>query len=229
MVATFCHNIANCVPIKIHDEKTTLILVYIDDVVTEIIKSIFNPPKGLEYRTVTPEYNINLGDLASIIFEFNAKRLNLHIDSVGSGLNHALYSTFVSYLPNELFTYAIATHKDIRGSFIEMIKNKECGQVSIITSKPGVTRGKHYHENKTEKFLVVKGDAKFRFEHILTKENYEIDVSSSRPTIVQTIPGWAHEIINTGPDELIAIIWANEIFDKNYPDTYKYEIAPWEN
>jgi UDP-2-acetamido-2,6-beta-L-arabino-hexul-4-ose reductase len=226
VIATFCHNIARGIPISIHDTQTTIYLVYIDDVVSEIIRSIFNPALGLEYRTIGPEYSINLGDLAKRIHTFNSNRSNLEINSVGSGLNHALYSTYISYLPKEEFAYAVPAHIDDRGTFIEMLKTEGCGQISLITSKPGVARGKHYHDSKTEKFLVIKGSAKFRFENIQTRENYELNVCSDKPTIVQTIPGWAHEIINTGPDELIAIIWANEIFDRSHPDTYRYEMTP---
>jgi UDP-2-acetamido-2,6-beta-L-arabino-hexul-4-ose reductase len=224
VVATFCHNIAQNIPINIHDTKTTLNLVYIDDVISDILRSIISPPTDLEYRSINPEYGISLGELAEKIYMFNKSRNNLEIKTIGSGLNHALYSTFISYLPKEKFTYSIPYYQDDRGTFIEMLKTEGCGQVSLFTANPGISRGKHYHDTKTEKFLVVKGSAKFRFENIQNKEYYEVDVCSSRPTIVQTIPGWAHEIINTGSDELIAIIWANEIFDQFHPDTYEYEI-----
>jgi len=132
----------------------------------------------------------------------------------------ALYSTYVSYLPPESFAYEVPRHADARGEFVEMLKTVDSGQFSFFTAHPGVTRGGHYHHSKTEKFLVIRGDARFRFRNVVTGESHEILTNGGTPTIVETVPGWTHDITNVGDGVLVVMLWANEIFDRERPDTY---------
>jgi UDP-2-acetamido-2,6-beta-L-arabino-hexul-4-ose reductase len=141
------------------------------------------------------------------------------IDRVGTGWLRALYATYVSYLPNNQFTYSLTVHADARGMFVEMLKTPDSGQFSYFTAHPGVTRGGHYHHTKTEKFLVLKGQGVFRFRHLLTDEQFELSTSGDKPQVVDTIPGWVHDITNVGTDEMVVMLWANEVFNHQRPDT----------
>jgi len=143
---------------------------------------------------------------------------------VGVGFTRALYSTYLTYLSPEDFAYSIPSYDDERGSFVEMLKTKDSGQFSFFTAKPGITRGGHYHHVKTEKFLVIKGNAKFNFQHIIGDETYSLETSGDDPVIVETVPGWSHDITNIGSDDLIVMLWANEIFNKDRPDTIPKEV-----
>ena len=145
---------------------------------------------------------------------------------VGTGLVRALYATYVSALPTSTFSYPLQQHADSRGVFVEMLKTPDCGQFSYFTAHPGITRGEHYHHTKTEKFLVVKGRARFRFRHLLTNERHEVPVTGDVPQIVESVPGWAHDITNTGDEEMIVMLWANEIFDRQRPDTFAMKTTP---
>ena len=131
----------------------------------------------------------------------------------------ALYSTYSRYLPKEHFASEIQLYGDERGVVDEMLKTQDCGQISFFTAYPGVTRGGHYHHTKTEKFLVVRGEAKFRFRHLLTDELFEFTTAAGKPVVVDTIPGWAHDITNIGDNEMVVMLWANEVFDRENPDT----------
>jgi UDP-2-acetamido-2,6-beta-L-arabino-hexul-4-ose reductase len=220
VVATFCYNIAHGLAIRVDNPDYLIKLVYIDDVIDSFIEWLHGPfPSGLARNTINPEYEIHLGELAKQIEEFPNSRKSLVLERVGTGFLRALYSTYVSYLPTDKFEYTIPCHGDERGVFVEMLKTKDSGQFSFFTAHPGITRGGHYHHTKTEKFLVIKGTAKFRFRHILTDEVFSVNTSGKTPTIVETIPGWSHDITNNGDDELIAMLWANEIFDHDKPDT----------
>ena len=220
VVATFCHNLARGLPIQIHDPGALLRLVYIDDVVSSFIQVLAKPKSGFSFEQVEPEYSLTLGQLADQIRAFDACRTSLMSERVGTGLVRALYATYVSYLPREKFSYEVPAHGDARGVFVEMLKTPDSGQFSYFTAHPGVTRGGHYHHTKTEKFLVIKGEALFRFRHILTDEFIELHTSGSSPQVVDTIPGWSHDITNIGDTELVVMLWANEIFDRDRPDTY---------
>jgi UDP-2-acetamido-2,6-beta-L-arabino-hexul-4-ose reductase len=219
VVATFCHNIAHGVEIRIDNPAAPLRLVYIDDVIDAILAAINAPQPGVHFGTVTPEYEIGLGELAAQLEAFHSLREALGVAQVGAGLTRALYATYLSYLPQTRFSYAIPQHRDDRGRFVEMLKTPDCGQVNILTAPPGATRGGHYHHTKVEKFLVIKGSATFRFRHILTDERVEICTSGDAPQVVETIPGWSHDITNIGSEEMVVILWANEVFDRNRPDT----------
>ena len=165
-----------------------------------------------------------VGDLAAQIQGFEAGRDQLHVERVGAGLTRALYATYVNALPVERFSYAIPEHGDSRGVFVEILKTRDSGQFSFLTARPGVTRGGHYHHTKTEKFLVIRGEALFRYRHLLTGERVELRTSGSRPQIVETIPGWSHDITNVGDEEMIVMLWANEVFDRNQPDTISSKV-----
>ena len=224
VVATFCHNCANDLPIQVSDLDREISLVYIDDVVATMSSDILNVSNGLGYKDVSPVYRLTLGELAELIESFRGCRENLVIPPVGTGILRALYSTYVSYLPSSKFSYGLVSHGDERGTFVEMLKTEDSGQFSYFTAHPGVTRGGHYHHTKTEKFLVIKGSAKYRFRNLASGELVEIDSTGEKPTVVETIPGWTHDITNVGNDELIVMLWANEIFDREKPDTINSEV-----
>jgi len=221
VVATFCHNLANGLPIKINDATTKLKLVYVDDVVDSFVNFVSNSNSSSgPYCDIDNEYEISLGDLADQISSFKNVKESLVTDDVGTGLTRALYSTYLSYLPVSEFSYEVPKYGDERGDFVEMLKTKNSGQFSYFTAHPGVTRGGHYHHTKTEKFLVLRGEAKFKFKNIVTHEQYELIVSGDKPEIVDTVPGWSHDITNVGDSELVVMLWANEIFDRDKPDTF---------
>lgn len=218
-IATFCHNIARGEPIRIDNPDAPLSLVYVDDVVDALVAALAQPAPGLHWGQVDPVYQTTVGAVADLIHAFRNSRETLVSERVGAGLVRALYSTYLSYLPTESFSYAVPVHGDARGVFVEMLKTPDCGQFSFFTAHPGITRGGHYHHSKTEKFLVIKGRARFGFRHILTDEFIALETSGESPQIVETVPGWSHDITNIGDDEMVVMLWANEIFDRDRPDT----------
>jgi len=223
VVATFCHNVARDLPIQVNDPQAALTLVYIDDVVQRFVQLMDGAVPMTDtdgFATVQPQYATTVGELARLIRAFRDSRGSLVTERVGSGLVRALYATYVSYLPPEAFAYDVQQHADRRGVFVEMLKTPDCGQFSFFTAHPGVTRGGHYHHSKTEKFLVIKGQALFRFRHMQTGQTHELQTSGDRPQVVETVPGWTHDITNTGAEEMVVMLWANEIFDCARPDTY---------
>ena len=224
VVATFCYNIANDLPIQINDSSTRLRLVYVDDVVSEFLRALESISDGVRWSEVTPEYTITLGELAAQIEAFKNCRSNLISERVGTGLVRALYATYISYLPPSRFAYDLPRYGDERGVFVEMLKTSDSGQFSYFTAHPGVTRGEHYHHSKTEKFLVIRGSARFGFRHIVTNETFEVLTSGDMPQIVETAPGWAHDITNVGKEEMIVMLWANEIFDQDHTDTIRCKV-----
>jgi len=224
VVATFCHNISHDLPVQVNSPDLELSLIYIDDVVEEFIKVIQGVKGDKKELSVRPEYKIKLGDLANQIKIFRESRDSLITERVGSGLVSKLYSTYLSYISPEQFAYSIPSYGDERGMFAEMLKTKDSGQFSFFTARPGVTRGGHYHHSKTEKFLVIQGEAKFGFRHVVSDETYEIVVTSKDLKIVETVPGWSHDITNIGAEEIIVMLWANEIFDPDNPDTITHKV-----
>jgi UDP-2-acetamido-2,6-beta-L-arabino-hexul-4-ose reductase len=172
------------------------------------------------FEILYPQYITTLGDLALQLQAFKTSRENLITQRVGTGLVRALYSTYVSYLSPNSFTYPVPLYEDVRGIFVEILKTPDCGQFSYFTAHPGITRGGHYHHSKTEKFLVIKGMAQFKFKQMNTDEKFELVVNGAEPTIVETIPGWTHDVTNIGDEEMVVMLWANEIFDRTHPDTY---------
>ena len=159
-----------------------------------------------------------------MLYNFKTSQETLISENVGFGLERALYATFLSYFPPIDFKYKIPTYKDERGIFCEMLKTKGAGQFSYFTAGPGVTRGGHYHHSKNEKFLVIKGQARFKFKNILTGDRHSVTVDGQLPEIIVTVPGWCHDITNIGDEELIVMLWANEIFDRDRPDTFAQDL-----
>jgi UDP-2-acetamido-2,6-beta-L-arabino-hexul-4-ose reductase len=218
VVATFCNNIAQDLPIQINDPAKVLDLVYVDDVVNTFLALLDTDTATID-QAVQPQYSCTLGAIASHLQAFKASRSTGVAEPVGTGFVRALYSTYISYLKPEQFSYPLIKHADTRGEFVEMLKTQNSGQFSYFTAFPGITRGGHYHHTKTEKFLVIRGMALFKFRHMVTNERFEQTSSGDSPTVVETIPGWSHDITNIGDTEMIVMLWANEIFDRQKPDT----------
>jgi UDP-2-acetamido-2,6-beta-L-arabino-hexul-4-ose reductase len=222
-VATFCHNIARDLPIQVDDPAAPLTLVYVDDVVERFIQIMDGADAVVNadgFAMVAPQYTTTVGELATLIQTFKDSRGTLMTERVGTGWVRTLYATYVSYLPVESFTYTVPQHGDPRGVFVEMLKTPDCGQFSFFTAHPGITRGGHYHHTKTEKFLVIKGQARFKFRHMQTGQSHELVTRGDKAEIVETVPGWTHDITNIGSDEMIVMLWANEVFDRARPDTF---------
>lgn len=205
-----------------------LSLVYIDDVCASFINLLSaaqvsgKQAGGYQhggYKEIKPIYHTTVSAVAEALQKFKQSRANLITEEVGAGLMCALYSTYLSYFSPSDFAYT-----DPRGSFVEMLKIPLAGQFSFFTAHPGVTRDGHYHHTKNEKFLLIKGIANYRFREIITGEQYDITVDAREFKIIETVPGWAHDITNIGNEELIVMLWANEIFDRKVPDTLAYPL-----
>ncbi|KQW64144.1 UDP-2-acetamido-2,6-beta-L-arabino-hexul-4-ose reductase [Variovorax sp. Root411] len=222
-VATFCHNISRGLPIQVNDPAAAVTLVYVDDVIERFVQLMDGAdaaPDAEGFATVAPQYTTTVGELARQIQSFKDSRSTLMTDRVGTGLVRALYSTYVSYLPPESFAYPVPQYGDARGVFVEMLKTPDAGQFSFFTAHAGITRGGHYHHSKTEKFLVIKGQARFKFRHMQTGEVHELVTAGDKSEIVETVPGWTHDITNIGTEEMVVMLWANEVFDRARPDTF---------
>ncbi len=218
-VATFCHNLARGLPIQVNDPAAALSLIYIDDLIDQWAQLIARQPRESGFITPTHMRDTSVGQVAETLRAFAGGRRAGQVNHVGVGLERALYATFVSALPAEAFSYPLAAHTDPRGSFVEMLKTPESGQFSYFTAHPGVTRGGHYHHSKVEKFLIVHGQALFRFRNILNGELHQVRACAAQPVVVETIPGWSHDVTNVGEDLMVSLIWANEVFDRERPDT----------
>jgi UDP-2-acetamido-2,6-beta-L-arabino-hexul-4-ose reductase len=218
-VATFCHNLARGLPIRIDDPAAPLSLLYVDDLIEQWRALMDQPPSETGYLEADQVYQTTVGELAASLSAFAEGRRNGRVENVGSGLQRALYATFIAALPTEAFSYPLVAHTDPRGSFAEVLKTRDGGQVSVLTAGPGVTRGGHYHHTKVERFLVVHGRARFRFRNIVSGETFEVMTSADQPVVVETIPGWTHDITNVGNEGMVSLLWANEIFDRSRPDT----------
>ena len=223
VVATFCHNIARGLPIQVNDPEASVTLVYVDDVMKRFMQIMDGADAAVDavgFATISPQYTTTVGELARQFQVFKDSRVTLMTERVGTGLMRALYATYVSYLPVELFAYTVPQHADPRGVFMEMFKTPDCGQFSHFTAYPGTTRGGHYHHSKTEKFLVIKGQARFKFRHMQTGHCHELVTTGEKAEVVETVPGWTHDITNIGSDEMVVMLWANEVFDRPHPDTF---------
>ena len=219
-VATFCHNAGRGEALRIDDPAAPLSLLYIDDLIDQWLPLIADPPTSgiVEPRKV---YDTTVGEVAELIVGFATSRERGSIDDLGSGFARALYATFVAALPIAKASYALDAKADGRGAFVEVLKTAGNGQVSFFTARPGATRGGHYHHSKVERFVVAHGTACFRFRHVLSGEQFELTGSADEPKVIETIPGWAHDVTNVGDSELVVISWANEIFDPARPDTVR--------
>lgn len=220
-VATFCHNIAHDLPIQVNDRSVRLTLVYIDDVVKELIAALEgHPNKEGDFCKVPAEHRITLGEIVDLIYSFKKSRQNLQVPDLSDAFTKKLYSTYLSYLPEDQFSYPLKMNVDERGSFTEFLKSPDRGQVSVNISKPGITKGNHWHHTKNEKFLVVYGKGVIRFRKIDEKEVYEYYVSGDRLEVVDIPVGYTHNIENLGDTDMVTIMWANEPFDPEKPDTF---------
>nr|WP_106783602.1 capsular polysaccharide biosynthesis protein CapF [Lysinibacillus timonensis] len=225
VVATFCHNIARDLDIQIDNPDAELILCYIDDVLEEFLRAIEGKPtKQEDYCVVPVTHTIKLAELANLIKSFKESRTNLGIPNMEKELIKKLYSTYLSFLPENDFSYDLKMNYDQRGSFTEFIRTPERGQVSINVSKPGITKGNHWHHTKNEKFLVVSGEGLIRFRKIDSNEIIEYTVSGGKLQVVDIPTGYTHSIVNVGETDLVTVMWANECYDPEKPDTYYVEV-----
>ena len=222
VVATFCHNIARNMPIAISDPAREIELVYIDDVVRAFIgvRDGRLPVSNGRYCLVEPTYRISLGALADTIQGFRDSRVSLALPDISDPFVSALYSTYVSYLPTDSFAYTLIQRADPRGELAELLKSPRIGQIFVSRTRPGFTRGNHYHDTKVEKFVVMEGDAVIRFRHILGGDVIEYPVSGREFRVVDIPAGYTHSIENVGQNDLIVLFWAAEIFDPNIPDAF---------
>ena len=225
VVATFCHNVAHGLPIQVRDPAFSLPLVYIDDVVACILAA-FDSQVMMD-RSATPIchmhpiHEVTLGRLAELIQGFAAGRTSLAVPDLAPGsFEKKLYSTYLSYLPSDQFSYPLEMHTDNRGSFTEFLRSPERGQVSINISHPGIVKGNHWHHTKNEKFLVVKGEGVIRFRNIFSREVIEYHVSGDKLEVVDVPCGYTHNIENVGTEDMVTVMWANEAFDPDHPDTF---------
>jgi len=223
VTATFCYNVAHNIDLIINDGSSELELIYIDDIVEEFINIVKgNKPTHKEdsYCYISPVYKITLQELADKIIGFKNNMESILVPQTGDEFTKKLFSTYLSYVELDDMVFTPKMNIDERGSFTELIKTLDSGQVSVSISKPGIFRGNHYHHTKMEKFIVIKGQAKITFKHILTGEIKEYDVNDREFKIVNIPVGYTHKIENTGTGEMILLLWCNEIFDANKPDTY---------
>ncbi|RDU21997.1 capsular polysaccharide biosynthesis protein CapF [Anaerosacchariphilus polymeriproducens] len=224
-VATFCYNISRDLPITINDPDTVLNLVYIDDVIDELMQALEGNENMIgKYCEIPIVYRVTLGKIAELLNSFKKIREDNFVPDLSNSFIKKLYSTYLSYLPEEQFSYEPFVFEDSRGTFTEFIKSNVSGQVSINISKPGITKGNHWHHTKNEKFIVVSGTGVIRFRKIGTEQVIEYFVSGDKMEIVDVPCGYTHNIENLGDTDLITIIWANECFDTNRPDTYYLEV-----
>lgn len=224
VIATFCNNIANNLEIVVNDENKELNLAYIDDVCEELIRCLSDKAHregNFYYIPIT--YVKSLGYIANLIKSFKENDRGIMVPSTGDEFTKKLYATYISYVPLKEMVVDLEEHRDNRGLFCELVRTKEAGQVSVSTTNPKVVRGGHYHHTKMERFIVIKGKAKIKFEHVITHETYEFEVSGDKLQYVTIPVGYQHSINNVGNEELILILWANELFDPNKTDTYVME------
>lgn len=221
-VATFCNNIANGLPIQVNDRNTVMHLVYIDDVVEELLQALDRHPhlNPDGYCYVPTVHEVTLGEIVDLLYSFKESRENLMIPDMTDGsFAKKLYSTYLSYLPTDGFSYPLLMHEDARGSFTEILKSADRGQVSINISKPGIVKGNHWHHTKNEKFVVVSGRGLIQFRKIGSDEIIEYHVSGERLEVVDIPTGYTHNIINEGDTDMVTLMWCNECFNPDKPDT----------
>ena len=225
VVATWCYNIANDKEILISDPKNIIDLCYIDDVIDEIINCIGGKPcNSNNGYCVIPTYKVSLGEIKELLTSFKKSRNDLSIPNQENSFIKKLYATFLSYLPEDKFGYDLKMNIDDRGLFSEFIRTKQFGQVSINISKPGITKGNHWHHTKNEKFLVVSGEGLIQFRKIGESEIIEYHVSGEKLQAIDIPTGYTHNIINKGNVDMVTVMWANEPFDPQKPDTYFEEV-----
>lgn len=221
VIATFCHKIARGEEITVNDPSTQLSLVYIDDVVTEFLSALIGKAyhKGA-YCAIPVVHKATLGDIANWLCSFRDSRSSLSVPDMSNILAKKLYSTYLSYLPEDQFAYELKKNEDERGSFTEFVRTVDRGQFSVNVARPGVTKGNHWHHTKNEKFLVVSGEGMIQFRKIGGDEIIEYRVNGAEMKVVDIPTGYTHNITNVGQTDLVTLMWANEAYDPNHPDTY---------
>ncbi len=218
VVATFCHNIAHDLPVQTSDPDRELELVYVDDVVEMFLSYL--PGRATDVRGDIPSFTLTLGDLAGRIQSFHDLREHLRLPDFSVRFNQQLYATYLSYVPTVNRRVQLNVRTDQRGGLAEFIKSSNCGQLFVSRTKPGVTRGNHYHHTKTEKFFVVEGEGVVRMRPIDSPEVTEYTVRGEDFQVIDIPPGFTHSIENVGAGEMVTLFWSSEIFDPDYPDTY---------
>lgn len=220
-VATFCHNIAHGLPIQVNDPTVVMNLVYIDDVIKELIMALVGQEnRNGNYCEVPVLHTVKLGDIVDLIYSFRASRDNFSVPNLGNAFTKKLYSTYLSYLPEDAFNYPLKMNVDERGSFTEIIRTADRGQFSVNISKPSITKGQHWHHTKNEKFCVVSGQGVIRFRKVDSDKIIEYFVSGENIEVVDIPVGYTHNIENLGETDMVTFMWCNEVFDKEKPDTY---------
>lgn len=222
VVATFCHNISHNLAIDISDPKNEIQLVYIDDVVrclVEVMEGDITLPQK-DFYEIKPSYQLTLGKLANTLYFFRDSRESLQLADFSDRFKKCLYATYLSYLSRDNFSYPLEQRIDKRGELAELIKSQSMGQIFVSRTRPGVTRGDHYHDTKVEKFVVLDGESIIRFRHITNHEVIEYNISGRDFKVVDIPPGYTHSIENIGKNDLIVLFWANEIFNPSLPDTF---------
>lgn len=226
-VATFCNNIAKGLPIQINDRSAAMSLVYVDDVVNELIAALTDDEnRQSDYCAVPTVHTITLGEIVDLLNSFKESRVNLSVPDMGNAFVKKLYSTYLSYLPKDQFSYPLKMNVDDRGSFTEIIRTEDRGQFSVNVSKPHITKGQHWHHTKNEKFVVVSGKGVIRFRKIdePSAEVIEYLVSGDKIEVVDIPTGYTHNIENLGDTDMVTFMWCNECFDPQHPDTF-FEIV----
>lgn len=239
-VATFCNNIANDLPIQVNDASTELELLYVDDLVEEMMLALVGKEHHCEYDGLNPvekqdgrycyvpvTHKVTLGEIVDLLNSFKNQTSTLVMPEIPfNSFAKKLYSTYLSYLPKEKIIFPLKMNCDDRGSFTELLKTDNCGQFSVNISKPGITKGEHWHNTKWEFFIVVAGHGKIQERKIGTDEVIEFEVSGDNIQAIHMLPGYTHNIINLSETEnLVTVMWANEQFDKNHPDTFGEKVV----
>lgn len=224
-VATFSHNLARDLPITVNDPSTVMNLVYIDDVVEELINALNGNENSVgDFCEVPVDHTVTLGEVVDLVYSFKKSREERSIPNMSDTFTKKLYSTYLSYLPEDQFSYDLKMNIDQRGSFTEFIKTPDRGQVSVNVSKPGITKGNHWHHTKNEKFLVVSGTGVIRFRKLDSGDVIEYFVSGDKMEVVDIPTGYTHNIENLVDTDMVTIMWANEHFNPEKPDTYYLEV-----
>ena len=235
VVATFCNNIANDLPIQVNDSNTQLELLYIDDLVEEMLDALEGRPHRCDYNGLmpllkedgkycyaSPTHQVTLGEIVELLEAFKAQPETLVLPEIPpDSFAKKLYSTYLSYLPKEKVAFPLKMNTDVRGSFTELLKTRNCGQISVNISKPGITKGQHWHNSKWEFFMVLSGHGLIQERKVGSEEILEFEVDGDHIQAVHMLPGYTHNIINLSDTEnLVTVMWANEQFDPTHPDTF---------
>jgi UDP-2-acetamido-2,6-beta-L-arabino-hexul-4-ose reductase len=220
VVATFCHNAARGLPLRVDNPSAPLSLLHVDDLIDQWLTLLANPSDKSGFAEAQQVYATTVGELANLVQGFAKEQERSLVPDIGSGLSRRLYASYIAALPLADASRPLPAHKDSRGKFVEVLKTAASGQFAYFSAHPGVTRGGHYHHSKVEKFLVAHGTGRFRFREARTGESYELVSSADEPMMIDVIPGWAHDVTNIGDDELVVLTWANEQFDPERPDTH---------